>query len=101
MNMKKERNPPIKCLVRNLSTGGCLISIPADSMQEIRKRLFSLSPEEVAETLVQNLTDGICGEEYEQPVALLNLGNWDIVNGEYRMTGDSAEENLRKVCERK
>lgn len=98
--MKNRNPPPIKCMVRNLSTGGCLISIPADSMQEIRNRLFSLSPEEVAETLVQNLTDGFCGAEYNEPVALFNLGDWDIVNGEYRMSGDVAQENMRKVRER-
>lgn len=98
--MKNERNPPIKCLVRMLKFGGALISIPADSMDEIRNRLSSLNDEDIAEWLVQNITDGICGEEYAQPPALFNLGEWDIVNGRYRMTGDSGQENLRKVGER-
>lgn len=99
--MKNERNPPIKCLVRMLRSGGALITIPADSMTEIRKRLYNLNDDEIVQTLVQNLTDGFCGEEYEQPPALYNLGQWDVVNGRFRNTGDHSEENLREVGERR
>ena len=69
-------------------------------MAEIRKRVNPETEEKLAEILVQNFTDAICGDEEETPLALFNLGFWDIVQGEYRMTGDTAKENLRRVGER-